>query len=218
MTLPIFPLTSVVLFPTLRVPLFIFEPRYREMIVDALAGDRMIGMVTIPLEHASETQGDPPVYPIGCAGTLDPCNRREDGTFEIVLHGTSRFRIVEEVRPRADQLYRSARVEWLRDDLESTDDAKVAQLRSALQNDLCQLFEQTAPNRVATLQSDAIQQLDPTTFINSLSVGLDFSTPEQQRLLEAASVAERYESMLTLVRFRLAELSTSMPTDSDPVQ
>ncbi len=221
-TLSIFPLTSVVLFPRLRIPLYIFEPRYREMIRDELSADRTIGMVAIPPTHAHEASGEPAVYPIGCAGHIDQSRRRDDGTFEIMLQATSRFRILEELRPRPDQLYRSARVEWLPEEsiARSTDDddADLAMLRSEVQASMCQLLEQIAPDQVARLQADGVQQLDDHAYVNSLSVSLDFSTPERQHLLEANNLTERYESMVALVQFRIAQAQGPTPSDSTPIQ
>src|SRR4029079_2304836 len=69
-TLPIFPLPNVVLFPNVFLPLHIFEPRYREMVNDALSGDRIIGMVLLRPGWQSDYEGRPPVYPVGCAGVV----------------------------------------------------------------------------------------------------------------------------------------------------
>src|SRR5262252_10843931 len=71
----LFPLSSVVLFPRVRTPLHIFEPRYRQMAEHALAGDRSIGMVAVPPEHVGAMAGDPPVYPVGCAGVISQAQR-----------------------------------------------------------------------------------------------------------------------------------------------
>ena len=68
--LPIFPLPNVVLFPNVFLPLHIFEPRYREMVADAVASARMIGMVLLRPGWQSDYEGRPPVYPIGCSGVL----------------------------------------------------------------------------------------------------------------------------------------------------
>src|SRR5213594_509810 len=67
-TIPIFPLEDATLFPNVSRPLYIFEPRYRAMVSDALKGDRVIGMVLLRPGHEADYEGRPPVYPIGCAG------------------------------------------------------------------------------------------------------------------------------------------------------
>src|SRR5579859_8079892 len=98
--LPIFPLTGVLLLPRGRLPLNIFEPRYLAMTRDALAGERLIGMVQ-PSEAQDDNRGgaapNPPVYPVGCAGRIMQFSETEDGRYLITLTGVSRFRIVEEL-------------------------------------------------------------------------------------------------------------------------
>ena len=106
--LPLFPLPNVVLFPNVFLPLHIFEPRYREMVADALSSDRMIGMVLLKPGWQHGYEGRPPVYPIGCSGVITHVERLEDGRYNIVLRGVERFRILEEDRRR---LYRLASVE-----------------------------------------------------------------------------------------------------------
>src|SRR5712691_7444644 len=93
--LPIFPLSGVLLLPRGRLPLNIFEPRYLAMTRDALAGERLIGMVQ-PSDPAA-SGSNPPVYPIGCAGRITSFSETEDGRFLITLTGTCRFRIREEL-------------------------------------------------------------------------------------------------------------------------
>src|SRR5690348_16064163 len=94
--LPIFPLTGVLLLPRGRLPLNIFEPRYLAMTRDALAGERLIGMVQ-PSDPGVPLGGNPPVYPTGCAGRITSFAETEDGRFLITLTGTCRFRIREEL-------------------------------------------------------------------------------------------------------------------------
>src|SRR3954449_3775547 len=93
--LPIFPLSGVLLLPRGRLPLNIFEPRYLAMTRDALAGERLIGMVQPTDPGASGS--NPPVYPTGCAGRITSFSETEDGRFLITLTGASRFRIREEL-------------------------------------------------------------------------------------------------------------------------
>ena len=85
--LALFPLSTVVLFPRVRTPLHVFEPRYRQMTEHALGGDRRIGMVLVDAEHAAGMAGDPPVQAIGCAGTISAAQRLPDGRFHVLLDG-----------------------------------------------------------------------------------------------------------------------------------
>src|SRR3982751_6544809 len=108
--LPLFPLPNVVLFPNVFLPLHVFEPRYREMVADALASDRMIGMVLLRPGWDRDYEGRPPIFPIGCSGVMTHVERLNDGRYNIVLRGLERFRIVEEDHER---IYRRASVESL---------------------------------------------------------------------------------------------------------
>src|SRR3990172_1005369 len=105
----LFPLSSIVLFPRVRTPLHVFEPRYRQMTEHALAGDHRIGMVMVHPDHAAEMAGDPPLYPIGCAGIISQAQRFPDGRFLVVLEGVWRFRIAEELPRPPRLLYRMER-------------------------------------------------------------------------------------------------------------
>ena len=109
-TIPIFPLPNVVLFPNVFLPLHIFEQRYRQMVTDALSGERMIGMVLLQPGHEADYEGAPPVYDIGCAGLITHVERLNDGRFNIVLRGLERFRIIGEEEAAAPVLYRRAYV------------------------------------------------------------------------------------------------------------
>src|SRR5713226_7039685 len=102
----LFPLPNLVLFPQTIEPLHIFEPRYRQMTADALATDRLIAMVL--LKSGSEEEGEklPALHSVGCLGKIVANQRLEDGRYNIVLHGFSRFRILCEID--RSKLYRSA--------------------------------------------------------------------------------------------------------------
>src|SRR6476469_6232208 len=103
-TIPIFPLPNVVLFPNVFLPLHIFETRYRQMVDDALKGDRIIGMVLLRPGWEGKYEGRPAVYPIGCAGVITHAERLADGRFNIVLRGMEKFRIVGEDTSRSFRL------------------------------------------------------------------------------------------------------------------
>src|SRR5256885_10385842 len=107
---PLFPLPDVVLFPNVSLPLHIFEPRYREMVADQAASDRMIGMVLLRPGWERDYEGRPPIYPIGCSGVMTHVDRLPDGRYNLVLRGLERFRIVEE---NHDKSYRRAVIETL---------------------------------------------------------------------------------------------------------
>ena len=92
---PIFPLAGAILFPRLQLPLHIFEPRYREMVQDAVEGAGRIGMIQPQLFEA-DGEGEPPLYSVGCLGEIVGVEELPDGRFNIVLHGSNRFRLLGE--------------------------------------------------------------------------------------------------------------------------
>ena len=105
-TLPIFPLSGVLLLPGGKLPLNVFEPRYLARVFEALAGHRMIGMVQ-PLQPGGYAgdgmptdDGRPPVHRIGCAGRIVSFNETEDGRLLLALSGVSRFEIVRELNQK----------------------------------------------------------------------------------------------------------------------
>ena len=104
--IPVFPLSNFIIFPKTNVPLNIFEPRYIEMIDDAMKEDRIIGMV----QPKNSTQSIPELYNVGCAGKITSFNETEDGRYLIVLAGISRFKIVEELK--IQKLYRKYKVNF----------------------------------------------------------------------------------------------------------
>src|SRR3954454_14857174 len=117
-TIPVFPLPNVVLFPTVSLPLHIFEPRYREMVTDALEGDRIIGMALLRPGWEGSYEGQPPIYPVGCAGLITHSERLSDGRYNIVLRGLEKFRIVREHGHRS---YRTAEVDPIMEALSEHD-------------------------------------------------------------------------------------------------
>ena len=87
----IFPLTGAILFPGMQLPLHIFEPRYRDLIGDSLARDRMVGMIQ------PKGQGtNPPLFEVGCLGRIGDVEAMEDGRYNIILEGLQRFAITFE--------------------------------------------------------------------------------------------------------------------------
>jgi Lon protease-like protein len=109
----LFPLPNVVLFPFIMQALHIFEPRYRQMTADALAGDRLITMALLRPGWEADYKGRPAVYPVACIGRIVAHQRLDDGRYNLQLRGVSRVRLIQEIE--TDKLYRSARVEVLSD-------------------------------------------------------------------------------------------------------
>jgi Lon protease-like protein len=104
----LFPLPNLVLFPHVMQPLHIFEHRYRFLLEDALATDRLIAMALLAPGWESDYDGRPPFYPMACLGRVTTYHRLEDGTYNLLLLGLQRVRVVREIEPQ--KLYREAEV------------------------------------------------------------------------------------------------------------
>ena len=88
----LFPLPNLVLFPHVMQPLHVFEPRYRQMTADALAGDRLIALVLLRPGWEADYEGRPPVFPVACLGHVVADKQLPDGRYNLLLRGLSRLR------------------------------------------------------------------------------------------------------------------------------
>ena len=205
--LPLFPLSDVVLLPEVSVPLYVFEPRYRQMTRDALAGARQIGMITVRPEGTDQMAEDPPLFEIGCLGRIVHSQERPDGTFQILLAGESRFRVESEHPRTGDRLYRSARVETLEDpetDSEA-DSQRLHASRAAVLELLSDFLRGVHGEESPGAMLEGFAALEPVRMVNALTQSISFAPVERQRLLEAPSVASRFQIMEDLLRFEIAE-------------
>lgn len=192
--LPIFPLPSTVLFPNVFLPLHIFEPRYREMVADALSGDRLIGLVLLRPGWERDYDGHPAVYPVGCSGVITHVERLADGRYNIVLRGLDRFRIVTEDHSRS---YRRAQVDTLREaPVDAQAQSVVRRLRSRLESLIAP--SEHAGGEVRTTAAMADEDL-----VNALAQYLDLDPIEKQALLEQDGVLRRAASLVELLEMKL---------------
>lgn len=192
--IPIFPLPSVVLFPQVSLPLHIFEPRYRDMVADAIAGDRLIGMVLLRPGWEPEYEEHPPVYDVGCVGVMTHNERLPDGRYNIVVQGLERVRITGENRERT---YRRARVEPL-------DDALRPDERDLLRGARHRLEALIAP--VAEKGGGSDLRIPPSIpdveLVNALAQYLPLEPVEKQALLERDGVLARCRSLIELLEMK----------------
>ena len=185
--LSIFPLPGAILFPGLQLPLHIFEPRYRALVSDALARDRRIAMVQPqkPVDGA-------PLYAVGCVGRIGEIEAMEDGRFNLVLEGETRFQIVRELD--VTTAFRQVEAELIEDD---EDEALSSVERAG--------FELEA-RRFADVQGysvdwDSVSRLDDHSLINGVSQIAPFDPASKQALLEADTLADRCELLIQLMQF-----------------
>jgi uncharacterized protein len=214
-TLPIFPLTGVLLLPRGKLPLNIFEPRYLNMVRDALASDRLIGMVQ-PREDDPATLTGPPadappiarlpaVYPTGCVGRITAFSETDDGRFHITLTGVARFEIREEVPTLRG--YRRVVPDWdhYRADL-ADDDATIDRPRL-----LAALKAFFKLNDIAA-DWDSIAATPDERLVTSLAMICQFAPSEKQALLEARDLGERSRVMTALVEMAVLGRATAGDT------
>jgi Lon protease-like protein len=214
-TLPLFPLSNVVLFPGVQTPLHVFEPRYRQMTEHALAGSGLIGMVAVRPEFVESIAGDPPIYQVGCAGRITDAKRMPDGRFNLLLLGTQRFRILRESLPDGDRLYRVAETKPLEDAFEPAARPRVLALRHRAIELVAEIAggDRGGP----PLTPDLFRDVDDVTFVNALSHAFGFACSEKQSLLEAGSIPERYERLISVLGFHAVERSRLASASSDAI-
>ena len=192
--IPLFPLPNVVLFPNVFLPLHIFEPRYRRMVADALAGDRIIGMVLLRPGWEGDYEGHPPVYPIGCAGLITHSEALPDGRYNIVLRGLEKFRVVQEDVSRG---YRMAQVESLLEDVHDGDRAMIRAERRRLEALLVPQPEGrgTDPKVPPSMADEDL--------VNALAQYLELEPVEKQALLERDGLLARCRSLIELLEIKV---------------
>jgi Lon protease-like protein len=198
-----------VLFPTLAVPLFVFEPRYRQMTAGALERDGRIGMIAVVPEPDLDMRGDPALFPIGCTGHIERSEQRPDGSYNILLSATERFRILRELDSSEGRLYRSAIVEPLAESDPPGAAGELATLRREVVTQLEALMRHSDEHGQQHLDLDQLARIDDVRLVNALAQSLDFEVRDKQRLLEAAGVLERYSLLAELIRFRRVETEAS---------
>ncbi len=186
--IPVFPLPGAILLPRGQLPLNIFEPRYLNMVDDAMAGDRIIGMV----QPKGGPQRLPGLSPIGCAGRITSFAETSDGRYLITLTGCARFRLGGEIPTQTP--YRQIRADFapFEADLSAPPVDDVGLDRDGLLDALRAYLE----TRGLDIDWDTAETAPPEALINSLSMALPFDPPEKQALLEAASLTDR-SSVLT---------------------
>lgn len=196
LTVPLFPLPNVVFFPKTFLPLHIFEPRYRAMVKDASEGDRLIGMVLLKEGWERDYEGTPPVHRIGCAGKIIALESLPDGRYNLMLHGSYRFRIESESR---DKAYREAQVRRPRDE----DWSRVSNgvLDTLLESVRAVADRPTISQELAALLGASD---DPEQVVNLVSSELPFTEHEKQFLLEADSLEQQAKRLVELIRLRTA--------------
>ena len=205
--IPVFPLDGAILLPTGSLPLQIFEPRYLNMVDDAMAGHRLIGMVQTGL---GGDRAKPGLVKVGCVGRITSYSETADGKYLITLTGICRFRLIEELSAMTP--YRQVRADFaeFHADLEAHGEDEEFERVPFL----------TALRRYLDVRGlgvdwEAVNAAPGPALINSLCMALPFDVGEKQALLEAASVEDRRAALCALLEIGAAQAS-QIDDDSPP--
>jgi Lon protease-like protein len=192
----LFPLPNLVMFPFVIQPLHIFEPRYREMTADALAGDRLITVVLLRPGGEGDAKGRPAVHPVGCLGKIVADQRLDDGCYNLLLRGLRRVRLLDEVP--TGRSYRTANVELLQDA-----GGLDAEASGALRVRLAEQLPRWVPAEAAAAEQFR-KLLDSDLTAGALCDVFAFALPLdaalKQELLEQLDVAERARRLVAMLR------------------
>lgn len=184
----IFPLTGAILFPGMQLPLHIFEPRYRDLVSDSLARDRMIGMV----QPKGQGNGHE-LFEVGCLGRIGDVEAMDDGRYNIILEGLQRFSIRNELEVTTN--FRQVEADlWEEDEL--ADALSIAE-RASLEIE---------SRRFADIQGyavdwGAVSQLDDYSLVNAIAQIAPFDHAAKQALLEARGLSARADLIVQLMQF-----------------
>jgi len=202
---PVFPLAGALLLPHGQLPLNVFENRYIELIDDVLRGDRYVGMIQ-PRDGSENERIDDkaPLYDIGCVGRLTMFQEYDDGRYFITLTGTQRFKVEEEVLTTTP--YRQLRVDYHPFEVA---DAHVEPEFVADRDHFMQLIRSYVDIRGYGVNWEMIEQTDTLTLVNAGASLAPWAPSEKQALLEARSMQDRYDTLITLY-----EMAVAMATGS----
>jgi Lon protease-like protein len=200
--LPLFPLPNLVFFPNTRLPLHVFEPRYREMVKDVLESDQRFGIVLLRPGWEPDYFGTPAVFDYGTLATIEQAVPLEDGRFNIVVRGDTRFRILDEVSLVP---YRTARVVLEPENARKLDEAYAQREWLA---DLAREYLQYLPDQTAVPEIETVN-LDALT--NALIMSLNLDIEQKQKLLEASDVLRRAEEIGNELASRIESLRFLAP-------
>ncbi|WP_155265438.1 LON peptidase substrate-binding domain-containing protein [Sphingomonas segetis] len=194
---PLFPLAGAILFPRSQLPLHIFEPRYREMVSDAVDGAGRIAMVQ---PHRIDDDNRAPLYEVGCIGEIVGLEELEDGRFNIVLLGSNRFRLIRETE--VDALYRCAEV-----DIEAFDDDEPPPLALAERAEVEREARRLGDAMGLAVDWNAVNRLDDELLVNAIAQVAPFDAGAKQALLEQATLAARADLLVQLMQFQRAAVT-----------
>jgi len=188
---PLFPLPGAILFPRSQLPLHIFEPRYREMVRDAMDGAGRIAMIQ---PHRVDDDNKAPLYAVGCIGEIVGVEELDDARYNIVLLGSNRFRLIRETD--IDAPYRCAEV-----DIEALNDEEPAPLASIQRAEVEREARKLGEAMGLAVDWEAVTRLDDEMLVNAIAQVAPFDVGAKQALLEEEKLAARADLLVQLMQF-----------------
>ena len=203
--IPVFPLDGALLLPGGELPLQIFEPRYLNMVDDAMAGDRVIGMI----QTRGGSRSRPKLAEVGCVGRITSYAETSDGRYLITLTGLCRFETGEELDLRMP--YRQVRAKYDRfgDDLDDDEDAQVGE---AARTRFATALKRYLNRRELDIDWETANTAPLAALVNSLCMGLPFEPAEKEAFLEAPDLYARFDALTTLLEIDLSETDDESPS------
>lgn len=187
----LFPLPNLVMFPGVIQPLHIFEPRYKEMMHDALDSDRLLAPVLLQPEYEEDYYERPAIHPFACLGQIHQEEELPDGRFNLILQGLARVRIVEELT--TEKLYRQAKVELVHE-VENVSEKESSIFVKRLRASIAPWFSGGDALKQAQMLFQSDLSLSTLCDIFSFAIPIDHLV--KQQLLETPEVRERAELLL----------------------
>ncbi len=186
----IFPLPGAILFPGMQLPLHIFEPRYRALVSDALARDRMIGMIQ---PRAINKAGQDDLFEVGCLGRIGDVEALDDGRYNILLEGIQRFKIVSE---------RHTKTEFRQVDAELWEEDELGEALSIAERASLEIESRRfADAQGYAVDWTAVSQLDDYSLVNAIAQIAPFDAAAKQALLEARGLPLRTDLIIQMMQF-----------------
>ncbi|HEY4201327.1 MAG TPA: LON peptidase substrate-binding domain-containing protein [Devosiaceae bacterium] len=199
-SIPVFPLSGALLLPFAHRPLNIFEPRYIQMVDEALAGDRLIGLIQPRDTDEESPEGRAPLQSIGCIGRLTHWEENGEGRYFVILEGLSRFELVSELTVMTP--YRQAAISAERFaldfDHQSGEDAVDRDRFLKMMRDYAEFAN-------FDLNWDEIDKTGTADLVNFCCMVSPYGAREKQVLLEASSLEDRAETLIALAEFEMAK-------------
>lgn len=199
--MPIFPLDQVTLLPQQVLPLHIFEPRYRQMVTDALDASGQIAMAVFDgRDWKQQYHGRPAIRPAVCIGHIAQHEKLADGRYNIILRGVCRARVIRELAPRDARLYREAMLEPI--GLEQDETPTLKALRISIEQDLDAGPLSRLTDGATLLEYVRDDEIPTAALIELISFTLVKDREKRYRLLEEGDADARAE----MVRREIAEI------------